>query len=288
MFSPYRGNSGLNTGVRPMVVTGNRLTGQGADSTLQGFNKYNNHDHWQANPADFRFYDIAIGDEVYLYDADGNNVIGDALPATVDYISGEELRVTVSSSADITNGILLLKYDKTVYIQGVNADLGSNIIYFYTAEAFSSPGLPGFITPQLASASLSWIAQGSVVNPTEGIYRLLAQLPEPSWFISAAVQTEGEVNPHCDVQFLINTSGSDQDYGQPVTAARRPSETVFVPRSSPTLNQTAYPATYGPRSLSADASISMRIFNVNPAISQLYASNTLTYTLKFHKLMPNF
>lgn len=284
-FSPYFGSTGLNSGVKPLVITGNRLTGQGSDSTLQGFVKFNAHEHWRANPADFRFYNISLNDEVYLYDAEGNNVIGNALPATVSFISGTKLRLTVSSTTDVENGILLLKYDKSVIIGGVSIDAGTNVVYFYSLPGMSEPGLPGFISPQTANSSLSWVATGVLNNPTAGLYPLLSQLPEDSWLVSAAVQTTGDVFPHCDCQFKVNVSGSNENYGELVTATDRPSIVSFVPDNVADLASVSYPIYYGRSALPSTTSVLMEVLNVNPAVSSAYASNILSYTLRFHKVI---
>jgi hypothetical protein len=139
----------------PQVILGDDITGQGADDARQGFRKYNSHVHLPFSPADFLAYNIALGDEVYIYDEDGESVFDLVDAPVIEYLSHTELRINVTPDQDIENKVLYIKapledIDNAVIIPGVDLLLGSDLIKF-------SPETPrtGFLTPQQYSVLAS-------------------------------------------------------------------------------------------------------------------------------------
>lgn len=136
------------TSASPQVILGDDITGLGADDARQGFRKYNNHTHLSSTSVDFYTYDIAIGDEVYIYDDNGNSVFDTVDVPVIEYISHNEVRINVTAIATIENQLLYVKapledIENAIIITGVDLTEASDIITF-------NPEVPrgGFLTTE--------------------------------------------------------------------------------------------------------------------------------------------
>lgn len=135
------------------------------DSPASAFNKYNNHEHVRASVGDFRYHAVQIGDPIYIYDSQGNDIFPDVAPTTVNYITGKKLRVSLTASVSLTNVVMYVKAPRgdssSRLIFGVDTVQGSQEITLTTPlqpEEFQQKegeGLPGFVSQtQLSSLAL--------------------------------------------------------------------------------------------------------------------------------------
>ncbi len=121
--------------VFPIVILGDESTGSGSDDTTQGFRKYNDHYHSDARVTDFLAYDVAMEDDVYLYNTDDQLVYDTITPPKITYLSATQLRLSSTVNQTLTDTILYVKAPKeepetAVVIRGVTIEEGSNIIEF--------------------------------------------------------------------------------------------------------------------------------------------------------------
>lgn len=132
----------------PQVVLGDTITGLGSDDARQGFRKYNNHIHLPFSSTDFFTYNIAIADEVFLYDDNGINIFNGVDPPVIEFISHNALRINTTSSLTIKNKLLYVKapledIDSAILISGIDLEENSNLITFNADTPRS-----GFLTPE--------------------------------------------------------------------------------------------------------------------------------------------
>jgi hypothetical protein len=164
------------------------------DDIYQWLTKYNNHEHIRATIPDFRFYDIRIGDEVYIYDEVGEEIFYDEGAAVVDYISGSEIRVTRSASKTLENTLLFYKAPRAdvdnKILFGVNTTEDSQIISFgipIQNEEFQQRegfGFPGFISQlQLRALAAASHIEHLSISPTRLLYPLLPFTHLPFWLV---------------------------------------------------------------------------------------------------------
>lgn len=119
----------------PQVILGDNLTGVGSDDARQGFRKYNNHVHLPFSSTDFFTYNVAIADEVFIYDDDGLDIFETVDPPVIEYITHNSLRINLTSPVTVENKVLYVKspledISNAILITGVDMAEGSNLITF--------------------------------------------------------------------------------------------------------------------------------------------------------------
>ena len=257
----------MTSGVIPQVILGNRVTGIGADDTRESFNKYNNHSHWTTTPPDFRHYPIEIGQEVRLYDCDGNNVFGDVVPGIVEYISGDTIRVSVPAEGPtvdggtVENGVLFLGAAQDIQIPGVDSTDGSALVVFTTIDDLDYPaGLPGFVNPQQAEILGAVEISGQILGIVDGVVPLAMQIPYPYWLVGIRVLSPGfTTGDHFTGQLQVKTGTSVVNYGPTFVSNSVENEVIFVPYTDPGVSTSPYPATQPTASQAADSGIYLEI-----------------------------
>jgi hypothetical protein len=188
------------TAAYPQIKTGG-VTGLQADDPVLAYGKYNVHGHDRVTPADFRCYDISLGDSVYLYNLQAEEVLATTVPATVTYISATSLRLSLSATETITNGTLYLRAPQTdavVYcIHGINVVSGSNLLTFYNPiptqdfQQLDGLGLPGFVRPADWARISTYCFNGVLDVTAPVIHPLVLSLPHKSWVTDLFVKTVG-------------------------------------------------------------------------------------------------
>jgi hypothetical protein len=184
----------------PQIKTGG-VTGLQADDPVLAYGKYNVHGHDRVTPADFRCYDISLGDSVYLYNLQAEEILATTTPATVTYLSAGTLRVSLSATETITNGTIYLRgpqTDATVYcIHGIDVLAGSNLITFYNPlptqdfQQLDGSGLPGFVRPA-DWARISTYCFSGVIDVTAPVtHPMVLSLPNKSWVTDLFVKSVG-------------------------------------------------------------------------------------------------
>ena len=178
----------------PQVILGDNITGQGADDARQGFLKYNNHVHLPFSSTDFFTYNLALGDEVFIYDEDGISVFDEIDAPVIEYLSHTQLRLNTTSSVDLENKLLYVKapledIDNAIVITGVDLVEGSDLVTFNSETPRS-----GFLTSQqyklLASNQVNHsftLVDGSVLAS----YPLLISVDNASWLKSVSFYLSG-------------------------------------------------------------------------------------------------
>jgi len=184
----------------PQIKTGG-VTGLQADDPVLAYGKYNIHGHDRVTPADFRCYDISLGDSVYLYNLQAEEVLATTTPATVTYLSAGTLRVSLSATETITNGTIYLRgpqTDATVYcIHGINVVAGSNLITFYNPlptqdfQQLDGLGLPGFVRPADWARVSTYVFSGVVDVTAPVVHPIVLSLPNKSWVGDLFVKSVG-------------------------------------------------------------------------------------------------
>jgi hypothetical protein len=124
-----------DTSATPQVLVGDDSLGLGIDDARQGFRKYNNHTHLVAVANNFLAYDVAIGDEVFIYDSEGRNYFDQIDAPVIDYISSSQIRVNIPCLVDVLNTTMYIKApledeDNSIVIPGIDLTAGSKLISF--------------------------------------------------------------------------------------------------------------------------------------------------------------
>lgn len=163
--------------------------------------KYNVHTHDRVTPADFRCYNITIGDEVYVYNDAAEEILANVTPAVIIYISATTLRLTVSATETVTNGTLYLRNPQTsasVYcIHGINLVSGSNLVTFYAPAAtqdfqqLDGPGLPGFVRPADWARVSTYSFNGTVDVTAPVVCPIVLSLANSSWIQELYLKSVG-------------------------------------------------------------------------------------------------
>lgn len=162
-----------------------------ADDSATAFLKYNTHEHNPVVVPLFTAYSIKIGDPVYLYREDGTEVFVYTDPAVVDYVTATEIRVTKSSSEDLTNAVLYYRAKRespnAKAIYGVRVAADEQTIRFsltpslYAANAQQS----GAFSPAQAQALLRVVETVAVpVAADTTTYCVVPSLGYDAWLRS--------------------------------------------------------------------------------------------------------
>lgn len=150
------------------------------DSTIS-WEKFNNHEHIRAAAGDFRNYKIDIGDRVYIYNENSEDIFAGVDAPKIDYITGNQIRLDLTPTIDLVNTSIYVKYPKgdidAVIIYGVNITNGSQLINIATpiqAEDYQlqeGTGLPGMISQKqlayLSNFTLSFTVSSSILPPSK-------------------------------------------------------------------------------------------------------------------------
>lgn len=242
--------------VDPQVILGDPITGRGSDDTTYAFRKYNQHRHQTALPTNFLLYGVALGQEVYAYDANDQSIFEQILAPTITYLSTNELRISVTAAQSLTAATLYVGAPKedasnATIIEGVDFTFASNIITF-------NPDVPraGFVTATQLSALASYQLSQTNTITASGTYPVIASLPTKSWANSAALYLSAGSGIF---QLRQTTEEGTRDLGIPmvVYAASGTAVQDFVINGGITASG-LYPVTYSNRALTTDASVIVR------------------------------
>ncbi len=159
--------------VEPQVVLGQPATGYSSDSLRTAFTKFNQHEHWPATPGNFLFHDVSINDSVSLLNQDLVDVltsVGGSIQSKILTVTSNEIQVSNSASASVTNGILLLPNSRAIF--GVNCTQGNNTLTHYQS------GLQGVLGSNELKVLLTDTITGHFhISPSGGTYPVLLSLP---------------------------------------------------------------------------------------------------------------
>lgn len=204
--------------VSPQVLVANSIYDPIADDGVTAFNKYNVHYHNPVVSADFLSYDLEIGDEVYLYNQDGSEVIQGPDPAVINYITSKEIRISSTILESITNGFLYYKQQRGVafskVIPGISASINSQIITFtdtyeiLDTQQRSIRGVAGYITPNAVS-SLSRCNVSALLVTKSGrmLYPVIPTLGFKGWLIGLGVYSIDTVTNYRVAYSVAGLSG---------------------------------------------------------------------------------
>lgn len=194
------------------------------DDVFQWLNKFNNHEHIRTVIPDFTYYDLAIGDEVYIYNTEGEEILYNASPALIEYISALEIRISHSASTTLENTVLYYKAPKadvdSRLLFGVNTTEDSQIITFGVSiqnEEFQQKegyGFPGFISQkQLRELAKATHTQQFYIDPSKNLYPIITNTQYRSWLVDVYTYSSSTVsgriiyfNPEDDTHIFADTS----------------------------------------------------------------------------------
>lgn len=254
----------------PQIKTGG-VTGLQADDPILAYGKYNIHGHDRVTPPDFRCYDISLGDSVYLYNLQAEEVLATTTPATVTYLSASTLRVSVSAIETVVNGTIYLRgpqTDATVYcIHGINVAAGSNLITFYSPvpiqdfQQLDGSGLPGFVRPADWARINTYYFSGVIDVTAPVTHPMVLSLPNKSWVTDLFVKSVGFGS---SIRLKVSgvTAGSDLTTVSNVIASRAYSQSTGA-------LLTTYPADYLTGPVAAGSSLDLEVVS-NTASGKLH------------------
>ena len=254
----------------PQIKTGG-VSGLQADDPVLAYGKYNVHGHDRVTPADFRCYDISLGDSVYLYNLQAEEVLATTVPATVTYLSAGTLRCSLSATETITNGTIYLRgpqTDAVVYcIHGINVSAGSNLVTFYNPvpsqdfQQLDGLGLPGFVRPSDWARVSTHTFSGVVDVTAPVIHPIVLSLPNKSWVGDLFVKSVG-FGSSCRLKVSDVTAGTSLTTVSNVLTSRAYSQSSGV-------LATTYPTNYLTGPVAAGSSLDLEVVS-NTAPGKLH------------------
>jgi hypothetical protein len=213
-----------------------------ADDTASAFLKYNTHQHNPAISPSFTSYDIKIGDPVYLYNAQGNELYPLVEAATVTHITDKELRVSQSVTQEVSETILYYRAPRgaalSKNIPGVKTSAFTNVLRFNSYPSYydyihtESPGRDGYLTKsQLVSLQQEVITASVIISSPLSSYILLPHVGLKGWLKAVSIYSYS----YSGIISLVLYSEADSTQSFSNRASWKPiTETISVSSASRT------------------------------------------------------
>lgn len=271
--------------VSPQVMVAKSIYDPVADDGITAFSKYNVHQHNTVVSADFLSYDLEIGDEVYIYDQNGSELINGPDPATIDYITSKEIRLNKTILDNVTNGFLYYKDQRGVarskIISGISASINSQVVTFTdTYEVLDTQqreigGVAGFITPTMVSSlSKENISTLLVTKSNRLVYPVIPTLGFTGWLIGLGVYSIDTI-PDYKVSYTNSGVTSQRSISQTITPAYSQSvyyTTMYEDENIESNNLTSYPTWREDEPLTADSTVYIEFLSSPSAEAHLNLS----------------
>jgi hypothetical protein len=223
---------------------------------------------------DFLAYDVALGDEVYLYDVNDRLVVDEITAPTISYLSSSELRISTTFNQSLSNTVLYVKAPKeepqnAVLITGVDIEQGSNLIRFNPASANGFASTAQIISLSTDQHNHVFAIPSGVVNYE---YPVVFPSANKSWVKSLSISLHhGTGTFH-----LIAKRGSTEQ----ILANIGINDPGIVYKTDLTEDEIAdsslvYPSGLMTKALDADTYLNFKVIRTEPTMSYVVVSMSL-------------